>query len=923
VEAAMNMIRSLVQGLIALFNKEQRNQEIDEELRNYRDSAVAEKMRRGLSREDAIRSTQVEIGNSGIVTHKVWSAGWESTADSVWQDIRFGTRQLLKSPGFTFVAILSLALGIGANTAIFTLINNLMLKSLPVHDPKQLVSFGKGFGGGEMDGIGPGPLDLFPYDFYKRVEQEHPEFQGICAFGSFSTEVSVRFGSSNSGPATQAVSHLVSGNFFSVLGAEPMMGRAILPSDADAPGRNPVAVISHRYWQQALSSDPAIIGRAITVNGTSFTVVGVMPAAFYGVDLNEESADMWVPITMQREIMLQPTLLNPGGLFWLHMMGRRKPGATVEQAQAWVTAQLQQFMLDREGSQVSAFRKEEIRKIYVPLLPGEGGISNLRELYAQPLKILMGVVVLVLLIACANLANFLIAKAASREREISTRLALGSSRSRIVRQILTETLLLSFTGGIFGLILAYAGSRLLINFVISGSPHTALSPTPDLHVLAFTFTISILTGLLFGLVPALRVSRIGMAGALNATTRTAASAGGGSSRLLPKLLVTAQVMLSLILLAGAGLFVRTLRNLQNQDVGFNRSNVLMVSINPKFAGYKPEQLNSLYNRMLERLDALPGIRSATISGGPPMSGSSWSAGVAIEGYAAKPNEDRSTQLNRVGPRYFETLGIPLLQGRTIGEDDTATSLRAVVVNKTMAEHFFPHGDAVGQRLKVEEPGTGDGLWQIVGVVRDTKLNSVREKPQRMTYVALEQLTGDDSYAYWLQIQTAGDPAKVAGEVRAALAEIDPNLSILEVKTISEQLDHLIDRERLISQLSTFFSLLALSLACIGLYGVMTYNVVRRTNEIGIRIALGAQKNGVLWMVLKESLLLLGIGVVLGVPAALAASHAVQSQLFGLAPSDPSTLVLAVLVISGVTLAAAYFPARRAAGIDPMVALRYE
>lgn len=842
------------------------------------------------------------------------------------QDFRYAFRQLRKSPGFTAVAILSLGLGIGANTAIFTLIHGLLLKSLPVHEPQQLVAFGAEAGGGEVDGMRPGPLDIFPYEFYKQIAQQPQEsFQGITGYGSFPVTVSVKIGSTETGAAgaaaSQAISHLVSGNFFSVLGAEPVLGRAIAPSD-DAAGRDPVAVISYRYWQQVLSGDPSIIGRPLPINGTLFTVIGVMPPKFFGVEINEESPDMWLPLAFQEQVMLQPSLLGPHGLYWMHLMGRRQPGANIAQAQAWITSQLQRYMMDREGAQPSSSRGQEIQKIFVPLLPGGRGISHLREQYSQPLNILMGAVAMVLLIACANLANFLLARAAAREREISTRLALGATRGRIMRQILTEALLLSICGGALGLLLAFWGTRTLISFVVGGATHTPLAASPDFAVLGFTVAVAMITGILFGIVPAVRISKIGTASAMNASARTAVSSGGRSGRLLPKVLVTAQVMVSLVLLAGAGLLVRTLRNLQNQDFGFDRHHLLLVQFNAKFAGYKPAQLNGLYETMLARLDTLPGVRSASISGGVLMSGGSWNSPIFIEGCTASPTENLSTLLNRVGPRYFETIGMPVMRGRAIDADDSASARKVVVVNQALAGHFFPQGDAIGHRFKVGDPSV-KGEWEIVGIVRDAKYNGPREEQQRMVYLPVMQLTEDDNYAYSLQVATTQDPALVSGAVRAALAQIDPNLPVLDIKTVGEQVDLRMDNERFISQLSSFFSLLALLLACIGLYGVMNYDVSRRTNEIGVRMALGAQTNWVLWLVLKESMVLLSIGLAAGVPAAIAATRLLQSQLFGLSPHDPATFVVAVSAVAVVTLLAAYFPALRAAKVDPMVALRYE
>jgi predicted permease len=840
------------------------------------------------------------------------------------QNLRYGLRMLTKSPAFTTVAILSLALGIGANTAIFTLINDLLLKSLPVHDPQALVAFGQEFGGGIIAYPADyrGAVDLFPYDFYKQIENQRAAFEGITAYTSFNPSLSVKHEETSNGTPTQATGHLVSGNFFTVLGAHTILGRPIAPSDADAPGGHAVAVLSYRYWQKEFSGDPAIIGKAMTVNGTPFIVIGVADPKFYGVELDQDPPDMWLPLTMQAEVMLQPSLLGPHGLSFLHFMGRRKSGESMEQVQEWVNLQFRNYLTANEGSHLTAARSQVIQKVFVQLMPGSTGISNLRVQYAEPLRILMGLVALVLLIACANLANFLLAKTASREREISTRLALGASRPAIVFQMLTEALLLSFLGGAVGLLLAFWGTRLLINFVAAGATDTPFSPNPDIHVLAFTLCVSLFTGILFGLAPALRVSRVSVTPGLGSTSRSVAGGETRTTRLLPKFLVASQMGLALVLLLAAGLLVRTLRNLEHQDFGFNRENQLMVNFDAKTVGYKPEQLPGLYQRILDRMQALPGVRSATLAGTPPMSPGSWDAPISIKGYAAQPNEDMNTLINGVGPRYFETVGMPLLEGRSIGPQDVSQSPQAVVINETLANHFFPHGNAIGQLLTMGDPSV-KGEWEIVGVARTAKYNSLRETPQRMIYLPVMQLPGNDAYASWLLLRTEGDPEKVTEEVRRALVEIDPNLPIIKIETISQQLETFTGTETLISQLSIFFSLLALLLACIGLYGVMTYNVLRRTNEIGVRMALGAQSRGVLWMVMKESLALLGIGIALGVPAALAATRLLQSQLFGIKSSDPLTVFAAVFIVAVTTMLAGYFPARRATRIDPMTALRYE
>jgi predicted permease len=837
---------------------------------------------------------------------------------SLASDLRYSLRVLAKNPGFTAIAIFSLALGVGANTAIFTLINQLMLEKLPVHRPDQLVSFGEASGGGVEGTVAVGTGGLFSYEFYRQIEKQRDFFQEISASASFTLPAGVLLRTGSAGPAGVAFFQMVSGNYFGVLGVRPSLGRMILPSDEEAPGRNPVAVLSYHYWQSSLASDPSVIGRSITVDRIPFTVIGVAPPRFFGANADSQTPDLWLPLTMQKVLMQSSSLLDAPDLYWLHLMGRRNAGMNMSQAQEWLSAQILRYMRDLEGPRVSPASKQQIQQIR--LQPGARGGSNLREQYKEPLQILMAVVVLVLLIACANLANFLLARTVSREREISTRLALGSTRVRIVSQIFMETLLLSFSGGVLGLLLAFWGTRALISFVVGGASYTVFDPQPDARVLAFTFGICLLTGLLFGIVPAWRVARTTITPSLKANARTAA--GGASSRVIPKLLVAVQVTLSLLLLVGAGLFLQTLRNLASQDLGFETRKLLLVQFLPEAAGYLPPQLSGLYGNILERMDALPGVRSATLSNVSPMNPGQWGSPVSILGYAAKQGESVDTLGNYVAPHYFETVGIPVVLGRPIGPQDTTTSLRVVVVNQKFANDYFPRGDAIGRSFTIADPRV-PGTWQIVGVARNSKYSSARETPQRMIYLPLVQIAGPHIYAHSLQILTAGDPVRVGEEVRQALAQIDPNLAVLKMETITQQVNHLMDQEQLISQLCTWFAVLALLLTSIGLYGVMSYNVARRTHEIGVRMALGAQNREVQWMILKESLLLLAIGVIFGVPATLATTRLVGAQLFGLNASDPLTYIAAILLITTVALVAAHVPARRATRVDPIIALRDE
>jgi predicted permease len=922
----MGLLSNIAQGVLSLFHRDRIEREMDDELREFVEASTADKLRRGMSTEQASHAARVEMGNPNTVKHHIYSATWESKMEMFWSDLKHCVRGLLHSPGFTLIAVLSLGLGIGANTAIFTLIKQVLLQNLPVRDPQQLVTFGTSISGGVLGGIDLGTADLFTYDFARQLEANPGPFQGVAAYTSFSPQVNVRF--PNTAGAQQIHANLVSGNFFSVLGAEPLIGRAIIQSDADAPDRSPVAVVSYHLWQQSFSSDPAIIGKSISINATPFTVIGVMPQAFHGIQQELEPPEIWAPITMAKEIFQQDGFLNPRSFYFLHMAARQSPRSQLATDQGWLDRQIRDYVRAGEGQTIPPARQQEIERITVSLISGAHGVSQIRSRYGDSLKILMAIVSVVLLIACANLANFLLARAIARQRETATRLALGSSRGRILLQSMLEALILSLSGGLLGLGLAFTATRALIAFVAQGVAHVPLNASPDSAILLFTLGVSIFAGLLFGLAPALHLARASAMPAMNASTRTAASSGGRTSRWWPKALVTGQIMFCLLLLVGAGLFLRTLRNLQNQDFGFERTHLLIADLGASLAGYKPEQAPALNQRILDRLSAMPGVRSAALAALPPISFGAWSSSLHFSGYTPGPKEDMGSELNRVSGQYFETTGISIIAGRPISPTDNATSMKVAVVNETIARKFFPNGDAVGHTVKIDID-TVEGPWQIVGVARDTKSGNPRQEPHRMVYLPIVQILdkngagNQDSFSHTILLRTEGDPASTINELRSAIAGIDPNLPLLQVHTMHDHMEAFMSQETLVSRLTAIFALLAVLLAAIGLYGVMSFNVARRSNEIGIRIALGASGAGVQWMVLRESLVLLIAGLVLGIPIALGAVRLIRAQLYQMSPFDPTIFIAATAGIAAVTILAAWLPARRAAAVDPIVSLRCE
>ena len=838
--------------------------------------------------------------------------------ENLIKDVRYGLRGLLKRKGFAAIAVLTLALGIGANTAIFTLVNAVMLKSLPVYKPEELVLFSGATSEGTSveDSPRTGEWQRFSYASYEYLRDHNQSFQDIAAIRSGESRLSVRRTDSAANAAMRGSGHLVSGNYFSVLGVRAMRGRVLAPED-DKPGAAPAAVVSHKYWKQELNSDPAVVGKSFIINGANFTVVGVTPPEFFGERVRRPP-DFWLPLSFHPQIELRDSYLTDKQAYWLMLMGRLKPGVTLEQANAGVNLLLRQHLTEQAGNELTEERKQGIQNTYVSLVSGAGGISGLRRNYSKPLQMLLAIVGMVLLIACANVGSLLLSRAASRKAEISLRMALGATRGRIVRQLLTESMLLAAVGGVCGVLLAQWGVFVLVGLVAKTSP---IDTRPDLRVLAFTAGVSIIAGLLFGLVPAVQASRTNLSSAMKEKNRMRS----GFLRVsLPSLMVVMQVGLSMVLLTGAGLFAGSLLRLQNEDVGFDRSNLLLVSIDPRLAGYKPTELTALYQQLLDRIGSVPQVRSVSMATYAPMSGSSRSSSVKVIGYEPQPNEDQVVKDMLAAPKYAETLGIPLLRGRDIDLRDTPASQKVAVVNAAFADHYFKGQNPIGRSFTFDDVEVSNAVIQIVGVVGDIKADDAREKKAEPTVLRpILQVQDEAAYTVTIHVRTTGDPSPITSQVRQMINQVDDKLPIFDVTTMSGQMDERLNQDRLIAQLVSFFGALALILACIGLYGVMAQGVSRRTNEIGIRMALGAKGGNIAWMVLRETLYLALAGLVIGVPAALIGARLISAQLFGVKPTDPMTLIAAAVVLTIVALLAGYLPARRASRVNPLTALRYE
>ena len=822
-------------------------------------------------------------------------------------DLRFGVRMLLKNPGFTAVAVLSLALGIGANTAIFELVNAVRLKTLPVSNPQQLVNVRLT----DMlaaRGNKPANYPSVTNPIWEQIRDRNEAFSGLAAWGRND------FNLAQGGEMRNAKGLWVSGDFFNVLGVQPALGRLLTTADDQRGCAAPGAVISHAFWQREYGGDRSVLGRKVMLSDQPFEIIGVTPASFFGLEVGR-NFDVALPICADAIVSGKNNRLDSGVNWWLMVTGRLKPGWTMQQA----TAQLQsispslfQQTLPPKYPAVSVSKYLESK---LEAVPGDAGYSLLRENYERPLWLLLAIAGLVLLIACANLANLLLARASTREREIAVRQAVGASRARIVRQLLVETLLLTLVGTVLAALLAQGLSRFLVSLIGTGANAVFLDLTPDLRVLGFTAGVAALTCLLFGLTPAIRATRIEIGAVMKASGRGVVGMGRISLR---RALIVVQVALSLVLVASALLFTRSLTNLLTLDAGFNQKNLLVASVSFRRLNIPPERRLEFKTEMLDRLKAVPGVEAVSEMDTIPLTGGGRGNAVWKE---SDPNTKINVSFNRVGVDYFKTLQLPLQQGRAFNSSDTRDSPRVAIINETLARQLG-EPNPVGRRFVVETtPFEPEMQYEIVGVARDAKFEDLKEEPLAMMYLPSLQ---DPQPGAWRQflIRSSLPQAQITASVNQAFNDVNPSMDVV-FEWFQTMVQGSMLRERLMATLSGFFGILALVLATIGLYGILSYAVASRTNEIGIRIALGARMREVVGLILREALLLVAIGIVAGVPAVFAVSRFAETLLFKLSPMDPASLVVAGLVMLLVALIAAYLPARRATKVDPLVALRYE
>ena len=849
--------------------------------------------------------------------------------NQLFQDIRYGLRQLRKSPGFTITAVITLALGIGANTAIFTLVQGILLRSLPVSDPSRLYRIGDnddccvegGFPGGAGD---TGDFTIFSTDLYQYLRNATPEFEQLAAVQAGGGMWAVRRGNA---PAKPLRGEFVSGNYFATLGLSAYMGRAFTDND-DTPSAAPATVISYKAWQGEYAADPAVVGSTIFIQTKPYTVVGIAPPGFFGDRVTDSPPDFWMPIQTEPYIRGDSAILHHPESHWLYLLGRVRAGTAIASLQSKITVALRQWLYTRPVLNENG-GSTLIPKMHVVLTAGGGGIQNLQQQTGKGLKMLMILSSVVLLIACANIANLLLARSTARRADIALRMALGAGRRRVTGQILTESVVLGCIGGLAGLLVAYAGTHTILTLAFPDARNMPIEAGPSPTVLGFAFLVSLITGILFGTAPAWLSSHAQPADALRGANRSTRDRGS-----LPQMiLVVLQAAMSLVLLAGAILMTRTLVNLEHQNFGIATANRYVVHFDPAGAGYTIDRLPGLYRQMEDRFTALPGVTGVGMALYSPLEGDNWGDCVIQQGHPApRPGDKCGSSWDRVSPHFLDSIGVPIVRGRGITEQDTQSFPQVVVVNQTFVNRFFPKQDPIGQHFGIDEVKYS-GSFQIVGVFADFKLNNPREdvrpvflRPLAQQFMGFQEpaLNSGETQSMFINsmVLRFRTPQENADElIRRTLAGIDPNLTVEDLRTLDTQVADNFNQDRLVAQLSTLFGILSLILASVGLYGVMSYFVARRTSEIGIRMALGATRSGVVGLIMRGVLAQVLIGLCIGIPAALYAGYLMKSLLYGVGSYDPWALVGAPLALVLCATAAGFIPARRAASIDPMQALR--